>query len=130
MVILRRTNGADPDFVEFCRVLTAYFAELNGEANSVYAPLNVVDENVRVVIATVAGVPVGCGALRDRRRNWRNKTHVRSAGASWQRHCLAMPGRVGNLGDRTRFETHDFGNKSAFGPRDRTLLEGRLRGDP
>lgn len=61
---LKRTTSDDPDFKRLAAELTAFLAELNGEANDFYAPHNKSDGIPTVVVAYADAQAVGCGAFR------------------------------------------------------------------
>lgn len=59
-----RTDSADPGFISLVDRLNFFLAELNGEQNSYYSKLNVIDGIATVVVAYAAEVAIGCGAFR------------------------------------------------------------------
>ena len=61
---ITRTTTADPGFVELAAELSAFLAELNGEAQAFYGPLNNVEHVPHAVLAIADGQAVGCGAFR------------------------------------------------------------------
>ncbi len=64
VIILRRTTTADPGFIALAGELTALLAELNGEAQALYGPLNNVAHVPHAILADAHGQPVACGAFR------------------------------------------------------------------
>lgn len=65
---LLRTTPDYPAFKELVQALDVFLAELNGERNAFFAPLNSVDTIRHAVVAFVDEEPVGCGAFRPAER--------------------------------------------------------------
>lgn len=63
-VCLRRTTSNDPEFIQLVRELDGFLAELNGERDGFYSALNRIEALGTVVVASISGQAVGCGAFR------------------------------------------------------------------
>ncbi len=63
-VTIKRVRPDNGDFLSLVRPLTEMLAELNGEKNSYYAPLNAESSLVVALVAYVDDQPVGCGGSR------------------------------------------------------------------
>lgn len=62
---LKRTDSADPDFIELVRHLDADLAERDGEDHSFYAQFNKIDKIKYAIVAYEDERPVGCGAVKE-----------------------------------------------------------------
>ena len=63
-VTIKRVRTDDDDFVCLINALSEMLAELNGEKNDYYAPLNTASSLAVALVAYVESVPVGCGGFR------------------------------------------------------------------
>jgi putative acetyltransferase len=64
MIILKRTNSQDPDFISLVAQLDAYLAETDGEENLYYRQFNTLDQLNQVVVFYEDHQPVACGAIK------------------------------------------------------------------
>lgn len=64
VVSITRATADDPRFLKLAAELTEMLAELNGEAQAFYGPLNDVEDGAHAVLALAEGEPVACGAFR------------------------------------------------------------------
>lgn len=64
MIILKRTNSKNSDFLALVQKLDRELAERDGEEHSFYAQFNKVDLIKHTVVAYVEDVPVACGAIK------------------------------------------------------------------
>lgn len=64
MTVLERTDAANLAFQMLIARLDRFLTVHNGERDGFYAGHNRVDPATRVVVATIDGEAVGCGALR------------------------------------------------------------------
>ncbi|MDM8161769.1 GNAT family N-acetyltransferase [Labilibaculum sp. K2S] len=65
MIILKRTNLKNKDFIDLVRLLDSDLAIRDGEAHSFYSQFNKLDQIKYVVLAYEDGKPVGCGAIKE-----------------------------------------------------------------
>jgi GNAT superfamily N-acetyltransferase len=61
---VQRTTSDHPDFIALARELSAYLAVINGENDSFYTQFSKLDTIPFVVVLSLNGVPVACGAFR------------------------------------------------------------------
>ncbi|MCB0794838.1 MAG: GNAT family N-acetyltransferase [Flavobacteriales bacterium] len=61
---LQRTNAQDAQFVALVRQLDADLAERDGEDHAYYRTFNSIEGLPHVVLASINGEPVGCGAMK------------------------------------------------------------------
>lgn len=65
MIKLHRTTSEDSDFVRLVQQLDADLAARDGaEAHEYYAQFNKIDAIRHTILATLDGIPVGCGAIK------------------------------------------------------------------
>ncbi|GGB87361.1 GNAT family N-acetyltransferase [Dyadobacter sediminis] len=64
MIILKRTDSDNPDFISLVKLLDAYLAVTDGDDHSFYSQYNKVDKIRHVVLAYENEKPVGCGAIK------------------------------------------------------------------
>lgn len=65
MIIIKRTNSKNPDFIELVKSLDADLAIRDGEEHLFYSQFNTLDNIKHVVIACDGINPVGCGAIKE-----------------------------------------------------------------
>jgi putative acetyltransferase len=65
MIILRRTDSENSDFIELVRLLDKGLAVVDGEDHSFYSQFNKIDKIKYVVLAFENDRPVGCGAIKE-----------------------------------------------------------------
>ena len=65
MIRLLRTDIGNPDFKYLVKLLDAYLAEIDGDDNAFYLPLNKIDTLRQVVVANDGHQPVACGAFKE-----------------------------------------------------------------
>lgn len=65
MIILKRTNSENPDFIQLVKLLDADLAIRDGEEHLFYSQFNTLDKIKHVVIAYEEKIPVGCGAIKE-----------------------------------------------------------------
>ena len=64
-ITFHRTTSADPDFRQLVGELNAYLAVVNGADHAFYDQHSQTDTIPHALVARVAHIPVGCGALRE-----------------------------------------------------------------
>jgi putative acetyltransferase len=62
--VLQRTTAADPRFAPLVNAIDRELAERYGEVQTVYKPLNLVDDDSPVVLAVDGDAAVACGSFR------------------------------------------------------------------
>lgn len=65
MIIIKRTNVQNPDFIALVQKLDAELAERDGADHSFYAQFNKIGMIKYAVVAYEDGIPAGCGAIRE-----------------------------------------------------------------
>ncbi|MBC8033205.1 MAG: GNAT family N-acetyltransferase [Chitinophagaceae bacterium] len=65
MISTIRTNSENPDFVALVKDLDSYLAEKDGNEHSFYDQFNKIDLIRHVVLATIDGKAIGCGAIKE-----------------------------------------------------------------
>ena len=65
MILLKRTDSANTDFIELVRLLDADLAIRDGKDHSFYSQFNKIDKIRHVVVAYDDGRPVACGAIKE-----------------------------------------------------------------
>ena len=65
MLILTRTDSANPDFNDLVKALDADLAERDGEEHAFYAQFNKIAKIKFVVVAYENGILIGCGGMRE-----------------------------------------------------------------
>lgn len=65
MIIIRRTDSDDQDFIELVKFLDADLAKRDGKDHSFYAQFNKIDKIKYVVVAYENDNPIGCGAIKE-----------------------------------------------------------------
>lgn len=65
MILLKRTNSSDADFVALVKKLDAYLALVDGDDHSFYDQFNKLDAIKNVVVAYKDDTAVGCGAMKE-----------------------------------------------------------------
>jgi GNAT superfamily N-acetyltransferase len=65
MMILKRTNSADPDFQELVRQLDRELAVRDGDEHEFYHQFNQLDAIKHTVVAYENETAVGCGAIKE-----------------------------------------------------------------
>jgi putative acetyltransferase len=63
-IVLKRTSNTEPDFKNLISKLDKYLSIVNGDADTFYAPNNVLDPLDTAVIAYYNDKPVGCGCFK------------------------------------------------------------------
>jgi putative acetyltransferase len=64
MIIFKRTDSGNKDFIELVKRLDVYLAEKDGSDHAFYASHNKLDDIKHVVVAYENDKPVGCGAIK------------------------------------------------------------------
>lgn len=64
MLILKRTDSADTDFIELVKLLDTDLALRNGEQHAFYSQFNTTDTIKNVVVAYLNHKAVSCGAFK------------------------------------------------------------------
>jgi putative acetyltransferase len=59
-----RTTSENPDFQKLSQVLELDLKILDGEQHLYYADLNKIERIQNVIVASINGLPVVCGAIR------------------------------------------------------------------
>lgn len=62
---IKRTNSANPDFIELVKHLDLELAKIDGEEHSFYAQYNKVDKIKYVVLIYDEDKPIACGAIKE-----------------------------------------------------------------
>jgi putative acetyltransferase len=65
MIIIRRTDSENSDFIELVRLLDKGLAVVDGEDHSFYSQFNKIDKIKYVVLAYENEKPIGCGAIKE-----------------------------------------------------------------
>ncbi|GAA4323413.1 GNAT family N-acetyltransferase [Pontixanthobacter gangjinensis] len=69
MYELKRTNSEDPDFIDLVKELDRYLAVCDGDEHDFYDQFNKLDTIKKVVVLYENDKPVGCGAIKEYRKN-------------------------------------------------------------
>ena len=64
MIILKRTDASDRDFIELVRLLDADLAIRDGDEHAFYDQFNKIDSIKHTLVAYDNDKPVGCGAVK------------------------------------------------------------------
>ena len=64
MIILKRTDASDRDFIELVRLLDADLAIRDGDEHAFYDQFNKIDSIKHTLVAYDNDKPVGCGAIK------------------------------------------------------------------
>ncbi|MNK30628.1 putative N-acetyltransferase YsnE [compost metagenome] len=62
---IKRTNSANPDFIELVKHLDLELAKIDGDEHSFYAQYNKVDKIKHVVLIYDEDKPIACGAIKE-----------------------------------------------------------------
>jgi len=65
MIILKRTDSSDEQFISLVRKLDADLAIRDGEDHSFYSQFNKIDKIRHTIVAFENGEPLGCGAIKE-----------------------------------------------------------------
>jgi putative acetyltransferase len=65
MIIIKRTDSDNNDFIELVKFLDADLAKRDGKEHSFYAQFNKIDKIKHVVVAYENDNPIGCGAIKE-----------------------------------------------------------------
>jgi len=65
MIILKRTDSSDEQFISLVRKLDADLAIRDGEDHSFYSQFNKIDKIRHTIVALENGEPMGCGAIKE-----------------------------------------------------------------
>ena len=65
MIILKRTNSENADFIQLVKLLDADLAIRDGKEHLFYSQFNTLVKIKHVVIAYEEKIPVGCGAIKE-----------------------------------------------------------------
>lgn len=65
MILVKRTNSADKDFIQLVRLLDSELSLRDGEEHGFYDQFNKIDQIKYVVIVYEDGIPVACGAIKE-----------------------------------------------------------------
>ena len=65
MIILKRTDSSDEQFISLVRKLDADLAIRDGEDHSFYSQFNKIDKIRHTIVAFENGEPMGCGAIKE-----------------------------------------------------------------
>jgi GNAT superfamily N-acetyltransferase len=65
MLILKRTNSEDKDFIGLVRNLDAELAGIDGSDHSFYSQFNKIDRIKYAIVAYEDEKPMGCGAIKE-----------------------------------------------------------------
>ena len=63
-ITFRRTNGADPDFLELVTLLDASLAKTDGDLHGFYNQFNGLEDIKHVLVAFAEDTPIACGAIK------------------------------------------------------------------
>ncbi|WP_163409814.1 GNAT family N-acetyltransferase [Flavobacterium ajazii] len=63
---IKRTNSDDPDFIKLVALLDQDLAIRDGEDHAFYNQFNKIDKIKHTIVYYENGVPVGCGAFREK----------------------------------------------------------------
>lgn len=69
MIIFRRTDSGDKDFINLVSLLDEYLQDKDGKDHSFYAQFNKLDKIKHVIVAYENNLPVGCGAIKEYDKN-------------------------------------------------------------
>ena len=69
MLDLVRTQSTNQAFIDLVRLLDADLKRRDGDDHTFYAQFNKIDKLNQVVVASLDGVPVGCGAIKPFQEN-------------------------------------------------------------
>ncbi len=61
---LVRTQSNDPDFKYLTQLLDAFLNQKHDQQQTVYNPLNQIDSQASVLVASIDSIPVGCGCFK------------------------------------------------------------------
>lgn len=64
MINIKRTDAANPDFIQLTRLLDEYLAVKNGVKNEFFSQFNKIDMIKNVVVVYDQNAAVGCGAFK------------------------------------------------------------------
>lgn len=64
MIIVKRTDSKNPDFIQLVKLLDAELAKRDSEDHLFYSQFNTLDKIKHVVIAFEDNNPVGCGSIK------------------------------------------------------------------
>lgn len=65
MINLKRTNSANPDFIELVKLLDADLAVRDGKDHSFYNQFNKIDMIRHAVVSYENDYPIACGAIKE-----------------------------------------------------------------
>jgi putative acetyltransferase len=65
MIIIKRTDSNDKDFIELVKQLDADLAIRDGDDHPFYDQFNKIDKIKHAVVAYENDIPVGCGAIKE-----------------------------------------------------------------
>lgn len=65
MILIKRTDSKNPEFIQLVKLLDAELAIRDMEEHSFYSQFNTIDKIKHVVIAYEDKNPVGCGAIKE-----------------------------------------------------------------
>lgn len=60
----KRTNAADPDFIDLVKELDAFLSIKNGESDAFYSQFNSLEDLHHVIVLYWDEKPIGCGAIK------------------------------------------------------------------
>ncbi|MCB0471915.1 MAG: GNAT family N-acetyltransferase [Flavobacteriaceae bacterium] len=69
MILIKRTNSADKDFIRLVRLLDSELTVRDGEEHGFYDQFNKIDKIKHTVVFYKDGKPVACGAIKEYDRN-------------------------------------------------------------
>lgn len=64
MMIFKRTDSSDPDFVSLVKLLNKDLAIRDGDEHAFYAQFNKIDSIKNVIVCYENNTPIGCGAFK------------------------------------------------------------------
>ena len=65
MIIIKRTDSDNKDFIELVKHLDADLAKRDGDDHPFYTQFNKIDKIKHAVVAYENDIPVGCGAIKE-----------------------------------------------------------------
>jgi GNAT superfamily N-acetyltransferase len=65
MIILKKTNAANSDFLSLVKQLDDYLVITDGDDHAFYDQFNKLSAISHVIVAYINNIPVGCGAIKE-----------------------------------------------------------------
>lgn len=65
MIIIKRVNSKNPDFIALVAQLDNYLTEVDGDEHDFYHQFNSIDKLQHVIVFYMDDIPVGCDAIKE-----------------------------------------------------------------